>query len=58
MDIEHIMFLKENFTEIKNLNHKNVIGYKALFLEPSTCSCHLVMDYLPYPDLLNMKIQS
>ena len=31
VDREHIIFLKQNFIDIKKLSHPNVIGYKALF---------------------------
>lgn len=58
LDREHILFLKRNFTEIKQLHHKNVISYHALFLEMGKEQCHLVMDYIPFPDLLHANIQS
>jgi serine/threonine protein kinase len=33
LDSEHILFLKRNFLDIKDLQHRNIIEYKALFLE-------------------------
>jgi serine/threonine protein kinase len=55
LDREHILFLKENFTAIKALKHEHIIGYRALFFEMKSETCHLVMDYLPFPDLLHIS---
>jgi serine/threonine protein kinase len=54
LDREHILFLKKNFTDIKALRHEHVIGYHALFFEMSSETCHLVMEYLPFLDLLHL----
>jgi hypothetical protein len=58
VDREHIIFLKQNFIDIKKLQHPNIIGYKALFFEMNSEKCHLVMDYLPYPDLNQIPIKT
>lgn len=44
--------------DIKNLCHDHIIKYKALFLEMNNKQCHLVMEYLPFPNLLQIKIQT
>ena len=54
LDREHILFLKKNFTDIKTLKHEHVIGYHALFFEMGKETCHLVMEYLPFSDLLHL----
>lgn len=58
LDREHILFLKKNFMDIKALNHEHIIRYKALFFEMNSSTCHLIMDYLPFPDLLHLGISS
>lgn len=58
LDSEHILFLKRNFTDIKHLHHRNIISYHALFLEMNKEQCYLVMDYVPFPDLLHISIKS
>jgi hypothetical protein len=40
------------------LKHPHITVYKALFFEMKTETCHLVMDYLPFPDLLHIEIKS
>ena len=51
LDQEHILYLKKNFVDIKSLKHPNVLYYRALFFEPKSSKCYLVMDYVPFPDL-------
>ena len=51
MEDEHFYFLKTNFINIKQLKHESVISYKALFMNSKQRKCHLVMEYLPYPNL-------
>lgn len=58
LDREHILFLKKNFMDIKALNHEHVIRYKALFFEMKSSTCHLIMNYLPFPDLLHLDLKS
>ena len=58
LDSEHILFLKRNFTDINHLHHRNIIEYHALFLEMNKEQCHLIMDYVPFPDLLHISIKS
>jgi len=33
LDREHILYLKENFIDIKRLKHPNIISYKAIFFD-------------------------
>jgi len=54
LDREHILFLKKNFTDIKALRHEKIIRYRALFFEMKTETCYLVMEFLPFPDLLHL----
>ena len=58
LDLEHTLYLKQNFIDIKNLKHPNIIRYKAIFFEMKHERCHLVMDYLPFPDLLSIAIKT
>ncbi len=58
LDAERVMELKKNFIDIKKLKHPNVLNYKAIFFEMKSESCHLVMDYLPFPDLLSITIKT
>lgn len=58
LDQEHLLYLKENFIDIKRLKHKHIVKYKAIFFEVQNEKCHLIMDYLPYPDLLQVKINT
>lgn len=58
LDQEHLLYLKENFIDIKELKHEHIVKYKAIFFEIKNERCHLVMDYMPYPDLLHIKINS
>jgi hypothetical protein len=58
LDREHILFLKNNFMDIKQLRHPNIIDYKMLFFEIKAQTCYLVMDYLPHPNLLQSNVRS
>jgi hypothetical protein len=58
LDPEHILFLRQNFIDIKKLKHKHIISYRAIFFELQHEKYHLVMDFLPYPDLLAVPIKS
>lgn len=33
LDPEHILFLRQNFIDIKKLKHPHIISYKAIFFE-------------------------
>jgi hypothetical protein len=52
MDDEHIFFLKRNFIAIQNLDHPNILKYKALYFDLKKHVSYLVMEYLSYPNLL------
>lgn len=58
LDDEHIHFLKKNFLAIKDLNHPNIIKYKALYFDKKKRTCFLVMEYLPFPNLLEIRINT
>ena len=32
-DDEHVPLLKRNFTSVRELNHPNIVKYKALYLD-------------------------
>ena len=51
MQEEQIRFLKTNFISIRQLKNDNIIGYKALYLDSAKHTCHLVMEYAPFPHL-------
>ena len=48
---EHCLFLKKNFKYIRNLDHPNIIKYKALYLDLQKRNCYLVMEYETMPSL-------
>lgn len=33
LDIEHLIFLRNNFVNIKNLKHDHIVKYKSIFFE-------------------------
>lgn len=41
---EHLLQLRYNFLLVKNLNHRNVIQYEALYLDLKKHLCWLVME--------------
>jgi hypothetical protein len=50
-DKEFFYYLKRNFVNIINIDHKNIIKYKAFYFDNKTETCLLVMDYLRFPNL-------
>jgi len=44
--------------DIRQLRHPHIIDYKMLFFEMKNETCYLVMEYLPYPNLVEFKINS
>lgn len=40
-----------SYNSIKQINHKNIIKYKSLYISNSCHKCYLVMEYLPYENL-------
>ena len=57
-DDEYVYFVKRNFVYIKDLDHENIIKYKACYLDLQKEKIYIVMDYLPYPNLRACKIKS
>lgn len=58
LDREHILHLKKNFMDIKALRHPHILTYKALFFEPKVSKCYLVTNYLPFPTLEEVEVDS
>ena len=52
MDEEHIVSLKNNFFNVRELNHPNIVRFKALYLDMKKHLSYLVMEYITYPNLL------
>jgi hypothetical protein len=50
-DDEHIPQLRSNFMLVKNLNHRNVIKYEALYLDLKKHACWLVMELFQAPSI-------
>lgn len=55
---EHVLLFKKNFIDIKALQHPHILTYKALFFQQKHSRCYLVMDYLPFPNLEQVVIDS
>lgn len=53
MDEEHIMTIKQNFLNVRKLNHPNIIKFKALYIDMKKHLSYLVMDYVTEPNLLD-----
>ena len=58
MDDEQIAYLKKNFINIESLNHPSIIKYKGMYFEEKKSLCYLIMEYFPFPNLLETKIES
>lgn len=43
---------------IIELDHPNIIKYKAFYFDIVKETCLLVMEYLPYPSLSEIQIES
>ena len=48
---EHFRFLRTNFINIRQLRHKSIIKYKALFINDKIRVCHTILEYFPHPSL-------
>lgn len=44
-------YMISSYNSIKQINHKNIIKYKSLYISNSCHKCYLVMEYLPYENL-------
>jgi len=55
MEDEHYLGIKANFLYIKQLRHRAIIKYKALYLDRQNSLCHLLMECFPYPTLNDYK---
>lgn len=56
MDEEHILELKKNFLSIKHLRHPAIIKYHALYFDLHKHVAYLVMEYFPFPNLLEIAL--
>lgn len=45
IDEEHRHQLKENFMAIKMLDHPNIVGFKAIYMDYRKHTAYLIMDY-------------
>jgi serine/threonine protein kinase len=51
-DDEHVPSLRKNFLEVQQLNHPNIVKYKALYLDLEKHLALLVMEYVNLPSLM------
>lgn len=58
MDDEQIAYLKKNFINIESLDHPLIIKYKGMYFEEKKSLCYLIMEYFPFPNLLEIEIES
>lgn len=58
MESQHALFLKNNFRDIKKLKHPNILKYKAMYFDNKMHISYLIMEYLPYPNLLKAHIDT
>lgn len=57
MEPEHILELKRNFINIKNLRHSSIIKYYALYFDLNKRLAYLVMEYFPFDNLSDHQIK-
>ena len=57
LDEEISFTYRKNFLTMKCLNHKNILKYRALYLDKPKQTSYLVMEYLPYPTLRGLRIK-
>lgn len=50
-DDEHVPLMKKSFRDVRELNHPNIIRYKALYLDLQKHLAYLVMEYVNLPSL-------
>lgn len=56
MDEEHILELKKNFINIKQLRQYSIIKYHALYFDLKKGVAFLVMEHFPYPNLKEITV--
>ena len=56
-DIEILNIIRNEFTILQSLNHKNIIQVYELFYNPFTSKVHLVMDLVKGPELFELLCQ-
>lgn len=56
MDDEQIAYLKKNFINIESLNHQSITKYKAMYFDVEKSLCYLIMEYFPFPNLLEIEL--
>ena len=54
---EHIVTIKRDFITLKELNHPNIIRYKALYVEQEKRTAYLVMEYVSFPSFDKIKLR-
>jgi serine/threonine protein kinase len=52
-DDEHVPILKKNFMDMRQLNHSNIVQYKALYLDLERHLAHLIMEFVSLPSLMS-----
>ena len=52
------MELKSMFLSIRQLSHPSVIEHEALYIDMRKKLCYLVMEYVEWPSLSSVKIDS
>jgi serine/threonine protein kinase len=52
-DDEHVPILKKNFMDMRQLNHPNIVQYKALYLDLERHLAHLIMEFASLPSLMS-----
>jgi maternal embryonic leucine zipper kinase len=50
------LMYRKNFRTMKCLNHPNILKYRSLYLDKTSQTSYLVMEYLPYPTLKGLKL--
>lgn len=52
-DDEHVPVLKKNFMDMRQLDHPNIIKYKALYLDLEKHLAHLIMEFVNLTNLMD-----
>jgi serine/threonine protein kinase len=56
-DDEHVPLMERSFTDIRRLDHPNIVRYKALYLDLEKHLAYLVMEYINLPSLIKYIAQ-
>lgn len=52
-DDEHVPLLKKNFMDMRQLNHPNIVKYKALYIDLERHLAHLIMEFVNLTSLMD-----